>query len=175
MTLGVRPDDGQDDGILFTVKKVSASVEDMRLSLSLENFSNRTVLNFCGNIIVYAIDGQNKEYALKAYHWDTWQGFSGYGTWDKKIGIPQTLPTGDYTIVLKAKLDGSSVEKELLTSSFPTVRIENPTAINDIPAAAPQQRDVFSLSGRKLPTSISSPERLPKGFYIINGKKYITK
>ena len=175
VTLGVRPDDGQDDGILFTVKKVSASVEDMRLSLSLENFSNRTVLNFCGNIIVYAIDGQNKEYALKAYHWDTWQGFSGYGTWDKKIGIPQTLPTGDYTIVLKAKLDGSSVEKELLTSSFPTVRIENPTAINDIPAAAPQQRDVFSLSGRKLPTSISSPERLPKGFYIINGKKYITK
>lgn len=168
LTMNIKPDDGKDDGVLFAAKKISASVIDGKIILNVEDITNRTTKDFCGGIIIYAVDGQNKEYVLKEFHWDSWKGFNGYGTWDNSIDIPQGLPTGEYTIVLRTKEDGASVEREVLTSYSPTINIENTSAIDDATITERQNPEIYSLTGRKV--SSSSPEELPKGLYIINGK-----
>ena len=172
--MGIQPSNGQDLGILFYVNNITASVVDRKLNLSLEKIYNRTLTELCGSMNIYAVDGKGKEYFLKQYHWNSWKSFLGYEKWENTIDIPQDLPDGEYTIVLKMKRDESTFERNVLTPEFPKVTIGNGgSAIADIPAAAPPQGDIFTLSGRKLPPT--SSDNLPKGLYISKGKKYISK
>lgn len=171
LTFDIRPDDGLDDGVLFAIKKVDVSVSDDKIILSIEDFSNRTTKDFSGNVIIYAIDEQDKEYVVGNYHWDSWKAFNGYGTWEKKLNIPKKLPNGEYRIILRTKEDNSLYEKNILTPSNPVIKIESSTAINDAVITVQQVPEIYSLTGRK----ITSKNNLPKGVYIINGKKYIIK
>ena len=171
LTFDIMPDDGVDDGVLFAIKKVNASIADGKIVLSVEDFSNRTTKEFNGNVIIYAIDEQDKEYAVGNYHWDSWKAFNGYGTWEKKLNIPAELPDGEYRIVLRTKESNSLVEKNILTPSSPIINIGGSTAINNATKIVQQDPEIYSLTGRK----ITSPEKLPKGFLIINGKKHICK
>ena len=73
--------------------------------------------------------------------------------------------------LLRTKEDNSLYEKNILTPSNPVIKIESSTAINDAVITVQQVPEIYSLTGRK----ITSKNNLPKGVYIINGKKYIIK
>lgn len=77
LPLGIKPDDGQDDGVLFAAERVTASVADQKINLTLANFSNRTNKTFTGNVIVYAVDGQ-QEHVLEMTSWNSWAPFAGF-------------------------------------------------------------------------------------------------
>lgn len=171
LTLGIRPDDGVDDGVLFAVGEIDAAVAGQKITLTLKNFSNRTIKDFTGDIITYAIDGEGKEYVLSKNHWDSWTAFAGFESLDLSIDVPAGLPTGEHTIVLRTKESGSSVEKDVLTPYPLVLYIEGSTAIKDATITIKQTPTIYSLSGRK----ITSSEKLPKGLLIINGKKHINK
>lgn len=171
LTLGLKPDDGLEDGVLFAAKKIEASIADEKIILALENFSNRTIKDFNGDIIIYAIDGQGKEYLLGEDHWDFWMAFGQFEKWDKTIDIPQGLPSGEYKIVMRTKESRSLLQKDILTPSNPVIKIENLTAIKNAVITEQPITEIYSLTGRKMP----SPKKLPKGLFIVNGKKYIYK
>ena len=91
--------------------------------------------------------------------------------WDKTIDIPQGLPSGEYKIVMRTKESRSLLQKDILTPSNPIIKIENSTAIKDAAITEQPITEIYSLTGRKMP----SPKKLPKGLFIVNGKKYIYK
>jgi hypothetical protein len=171
LTLGLKPDDGLEDGVLFAAKKIEAATADGKIILTLEDLSNRTIKDFTGNIIIYAIDGQGKEYLLDENHWDFWIAFGRYEKWDKIIDIPQGLPSGEYKIVMRTKESKSFLQKDILTPSNPVIKIENSTAIKDAAITEQPVSEIFSLTGRK----ITFKEKQLKGLYIINGRKHIYK
>jgi hypothetical protein len=172
--MNILPDKGQDLGFVFTVDNITVSVANNQIHISLNSIYNRMRKEFRGSLKYYVVDSQDKEYLLSSNHWNSWGSGLGYGTWDKTCDIPQDLPADEYSIVLKMHEDGSTVERNVLTPGFPTATLgSGGSAIADIPAAAPQQDDVFTLSGRKLPPT--SSDNLPKGLYISKGKKYISE
>ena len=172
--MNILPDKEQDLGFVFTVDNITASVANNQLHISLSSIYSRMRKEFRGSLKYYAVDSQGREYLLATNHWNSWGAGLGYGTWEKTFAMPQDLPAGEYSIVLKMQEDGSAVERNVLTPAFPTVTIgSGGSAIADIPAAAPTQGDVFTLSGRKLPPA--SSDNLPKGVYISKGKKYISE
>lgn len=175
LTFGIKPDDGLEDGVLFVIKKIDASVADGKITLTIDDFSNQTTKDFSGDVVIYAIDGQDKEYVLGEVHWDLWKAFNGYGTWEKKLNIPAGLPTGEYRIVMRTRESNSLFEKDILTPSSPIIKVENSTDINDATTTGQQAAEIYGLTGRKISTGNKSSEKLPKGVYIINGKKYIGK
>ena len=160
-----------EDGVLFAAKKIEASIADEKIILALENFSNRTIKDFNGDIIIYAIDGQGKEYLLGEDHWDFWMAFGQFEKWDKTIDIHQGLPSGEYKIVMRTKESKSFLQKDILTPSNPVIKIENSTAIKDAAITEQPVSEIFCLTGRK----ITSKEKQLKGLYIINGRKHIYK
>ena len=172
LTMNIAPADGRKLGFMFDAEKVSASVTGKTLNLSVEYIYNRTQAEFRGNMKVYAIDTKGQEYFLTQYHWNAWGSNAGYTSWGKSITIPDTLPDEEYTIVLRLQEEGSDVVKEVLTPAFPKVTIGNGSSIAGVKLSE-QTPEIYSLTGRKVSSSTASPDNLPKGIYIINGKKYI--
>ena len=174
LTMNIAPADGRKLGFMFDAEKVSASINGKTLNLSVEYIYNRSQATFGGDMRVYAIDVKGQEYFLTKNHWNAWGYNSGYTSWSKQVSIPDTLPDGEYTIVLKLQEDGSDVVKEVLTPAFPKVTIGNGTSIAGVKQSE-QAPEIYSLTGRRLSSSAAPPEKLPKGIYIINGKKYISE
>ena len=69
--------------------------------------------------------------------------------------------------------------KRYATADIDHIRIEKTmiSAINDIDNDTPMHRDgkVYNINGQIVKDDASSLSYLPKGIYIINGKKYIAK
>lgn len=171
--MNIMPDNGKDLGFVFLVNNITAEIANNQLHLQLEHIFSRMQKEFVGSLKCYAIDANGTEYLLASNHWNSWGGGLGYGTWQKTFDLTQNLPAGEYTIVLRMQEDGSSVERDVLTSEFPKVTLgSGGSAIADIPADAPSP-DIYTLSGRKLPPA--SADNLPKGLYISKGKKYISE
>ena len=174
LTMNIAPADGRDLGFIFDAEKVSASVTDKTLNLSIDYIYNRTQAEFRGNMKVYAIDTKGQEYYLTQYHWNAWGSNAGYTSWGKSITIPDTLPDGEYTIVLRLQEDESGVMKDVLTPTSPKVTVGNGSAIAGVKLSE-QTPEIYGLTGRKVSSSTTSPDNLPKGIYIFNGKKVLAK
>ena len=69
--------------------------------------------------------------------------------------------------------------KRYATADIDHIRIEKTmiSAINDMDNDTPMRRDgkVYNINGQIVKADASSLSDLPKGIYIINGKKYIAK
>ena len=169
VTMGIKPNDELDDGFVFTTGGISATVSDERIILRVDDFMNNSCKTFSGDIIIYATDKHQKEHFLTKSHWNSWEEFTGYGTWNKDIVIPDYIETGEYTIIIKAKEDNSVIEREILTDSSPIIYIERiQTTINSIQAKYEQSKPIiYDLLGRKA-------DFIKKNnIYIKKGKKYI--
>lgn len=153
LTMGIKPNDNNDIGYTFTAKSVSASYENKTLVLTVENLLNSTLTDFCGDIIVYAIDKDGVEYGLNTIVWDSWKSLSGYDRFVKTIDVNYGLAEGSYQIVLRCKERGSMVERNVHTPLFPTVYVDGNSAsvehveIDDIKKT---DKTIYNLQGRKI-------------------------
>ena len=153
LTMGIKPNDNNDIGYTFTAKSVSTTYENKTLVLTVDNLLNSTLTDFCGDIIVYAIDKDGAEYDLNTIEWDSWKSLSGYDKFVKTIVIGSELKEGYYQIVLRCKERGSMVERNVLTPLFPTVYVNGNSAsvehveIDDI---REKEKTMYDLLGRKL-------------------------
>ena len=151
--MGIKPNDNNDIGYTFTAKSVSTTYENKTLVLTVDNLLNSTLTDFCGDIIVYAIDKDGAEYDLNTIEWDSWKSLSGYDKFVKTIVIGSELKEGYYQIVLRCKERGSMVERNVLTPLFPTVYVNGNSAsvehveIDDI---REKEKTMYDLLGRKL-------------------------
>lgn len=168
LTMGIKPDDGIDQGFVFSASNISVSCADQKLSITVENLINCTIKVFGGDLIIYAIGEDGNEHVLQSNTWDSWKEFAGYGSWTQTISIPSYIESGNYQIVFRTKEKGSSVERDIFTPSFPNVYIENAvTAINEVKITdINSSSSIYDLSGKKLKTANR------KQIYIINKKKY---
>ena len=167
LTMGIKPNDGIEYGFVFGAQSISASFANQELSITAENLRNYTIKTFGGDLIIYAIDKNGNEHALKKNTWDSWKEFAGYGLWNQIISIPNEIESGEYQIVIRTKEKGSSVERDILTPSFPTVYIDNEiSAIDEVKTNDIYHSPaIYDLSGRKLKTTNK------KQIYIIDKKK----
>ena len=154
LTMGIKPDDGIDQGFVFSASSISVSCADQKLSITAENLINCTIKAFGGDLIIYAIGEDGNEHALQSNTWDSWKEFAGYGSWSRTISIPSDMKSGNYQIVFRTKEKGSSVERDILTPSFPNVYIDNEiSAIDKVKANDIYHSPaIYDLSGRKLKT-----------------------
>ena len=83
-----------------------------------------------------------------------------------------TFEEGKMTVVRK---DGTSTELDL-TNVKRLFFSTDPTAIEEVKEEKAEQKgEVYDLMGRKLDFDLSKGQTLPKGFYIIDGKKVLVK
>jgi len=153
LTMGIKPNDDNDIGYTFTAKSVSATYENQILTLTVENLLNSTLTDFCGDIIVYAIDKDGVEYDLSAIVWESWKSLSGYDKFVKTIDARHELKEGYYQIVLRCKERGSIVERNVLTPLFPTVYVNgNSAGIEHVEVDSIKKTDktTYDLQGRKI-------------------------
>lgn len=68
---------------------------------------------------------------------------------------------------IKSFLNGNTVEV--------TFSLANDTGVSDIMSESVEIREAYDLSGRKIDLNGRLASELPKGFYIINGKKTLIK
>ena len=131
LTMGIRPDDGQPDGVVFGATSVESSVSEVETKdyvyINAVRVTNCSTMDFTGDVRVYAIQDDNEYFVgnlatgLKlpsAYYYDVLS---------KNIKVPSSIPSGDYTLELRVEgSDGTSTT--LLCPAFPTVHIVNPDA-----------------------------------------------
>ena len=153
LTLGIEPNNKQEQGFVFCAKNVSTFCTDNKLSVIVETLSNCTIKPFGGDVIIYAIDKAGNEHTLKNYTWDSWKASAGIGLWEPPtINIPSSMESGEYQIVIRVKEKGSSIERDVLTPSFPYVYIDNTTSaingtkVNDTSRSSA----IYDLSGKKI-------------------------
>jgi hypothetical protein len=60
-------------------------------------------------------------------------------------------------------------------SEFQNIKPISSTDIKELLMTDGEMHDIYDLQGRKVKVKASSPDGLPKGIYIINGKKMILK
>lgn len=58
---------------------------------------------------------------------------------------------------------------------FANILVIGTSSINSVPFDSGKPQDIYSLDGRKVRTKATTVEELPRGVYIINGKKTILK
>ncbi len=105
-----------------------------------------------------------------------------------KFTIPADTPTGDYR--MRYKLDWNSIDpggdidnadNNLFMNNGGAIadivlHVDNPNRIEGLESNAPMRSGVFDLSGRRIATSTSAnASSLPKGIYVIGGKKAVVK
>lgn len=90
--------------------------------------------------------------------------FYGNNHWDyTKLGRIDDATAAE----IKSFLNGNIVEA--------TFSLKDDTGVNDILSDSDATLEVYELSGRKINLNGHSVSELPKGFYIINGKKTLIK
>ena len=90
-----------------------------------------------------------------------------------KVKAAENAVSGKYSIVLSdamLSINGVGYEVPVYTS---TLIVAGTTGIDNVQSAL--QFDVYSLNGQKLLEKVSTTKGLPKGIYIINGKKVTVK
>lgn len=171
LTMGIKPNDDNDIGYTFTAKSVSATYENKALTLTVENFLNSTLTDFCGDIVVYAIDKAGTEHAIDLFTWDTWKSLTGYGSCVKTINIKSDLEEGEYQIVLKCKERGSLVERDVFTPLFPTIYVNDSSASVEhvkIDNVKKTDNTMYDMQGRKLQGG-----SLVNSIVISKGQKFV--
>lgn len=169
LTLNVKPNDDIDDGYAMCAESVSAQqMDDGKIKLTLDKFCSCQNKTFAGDVLVYARNNENVDTLIRSYHWNEWKGFAGYQTFDLKSGIG-SLASGDYTFIVKAKENGSSVEREIITPAFPTIHIDNLVSglSNVLEDKSSKDAAIYDLSGKRLPSIVK------KQVIIIDGKQVI--
>jgi len=171
LTLGIKPKDGVDIGYTFTARNISASFNDNKLTVLVDNLINNTIKDFRGDLSLYARDANGDDILLKSFPWEIWKAFAGYSEpFNWNVAIPSDIKPGNYQIVLKAKAKDSSIEKDVLIPSFPQVQIENyATAVDNIGIGDSGNQKVYDLFGRQFKSINKS------SIYIIDGKKILRK
>lgn len=176
LTLGIKPKDNIDDGFLFGVKSQSVETPNVnvneRLTLTTSGLANLSVLTFSGKLQLYAVDEMQNEFLIGTYYsYKDWQPRGGYGILTKSMYVPSTIPTGDYTLHLRAVADESSVERTVLAPSFPTIHINSSTSIEKLSKEICHDKYAvkYDLSGKQIKNERGH------NVYITNGKKYTGK
>lgn len=130
LIMDIKPDNDKDDGFVFGATSVttdasSANVGD-RVSVSATELCNRSPYEFAGKIQLYAVDEMQNEFVIGTYMTiSSLKLLSYYPSVSNSLQIPTAIPTGNYTLQLRAIADGSSVENAVLTPTCPQIHITN--------------------------------------------------
>lgn len=132
LTMGIRPDDGQPDGVVFGATSVESSISEVEVNdyvyLHAVRVSNCSTMDFIGDVSVYAIQEDNEYFVGNLATGLQLPSSYYYDVLGKNIKIPSNIPSGDYTFELRVEgADGTSTK--LLCPAFPTVHIVNKGAI----------------------------------------------
>lgn len=171
---GVRPETDTDNGWTMAATDVATDSTEYKpsdwLEISAYNLSNRSVDPFSGAVTAYAVDAAGNEWKLgEFYSLDGLQMGYYYATLTNYVSLPSAMPTGDYTLVLRAKATSSTVEKDVLMPTRPAFHVTNPANTGiATPETEPAVPAAYDLGGRKLPQG-----DIPKGVYIQDGKKRV--
>lgn len=154
---GIKPEDGQDDGCAFGMTNVSLNKETVKggeeLRIETTQLANSSVSSFSGTLLAYAVDESQNEYLIGTYfeYPNEWVSRAGFSTLERRLNVPFTIPTGDYTVVLKSKRYNSSVEREMMCPSFPQLHIENISdGIVEVQRHDNKVQSCYSTDGRKI-------------------------
>ena len=132
LTMGIRPDDGQPDGVVFGATSVESSISEVEVNdyvyLHAVRVSNCSTMDFIGDVSVYAIQEDNEYFVGNLATGLQLPSSYYYDVLGKNIKVPSNIPSGDYTFELRVEgADGTSTK--LLCPAFPTVHIVNNGAI----------------------------------------------
>lgn len=154
---GIKPEDSQDDGCAFGMTNVSLNKETVKggeeLRIETTQLANSSVSSFSGTLLAYAVDESQNEYLLGTYfeYPKEWESRAGFSTFERRLNVPFTIPTGDYTVILKSKRYNSSVERTMMCPSFPRLHIENISdGVVEVQSYENKVQSCYSTDGRKL-------------------------
>ena len=81
-------------------------------------------------------------------------------------------PAGVYPITIS----GGEAQNYSFKYTAGTLTVEpNPDGIREVGDAANHHYDVYTTDGRKIKTGVTSLQQLPKGIYVVDGKKRVVK
>ena len=136
---GIQPENNIDEGLTFGCSSYSVdkSVYSVGNTLILNISSDSELMNcsaesFTGEFNAYAVNGNHSYLLGKVLTYsDLGPGWLLYNI-TSYLTIPNSIPTGSYSIVMKSKESGSSVEKEVYSPTPPVVQINGNYILGDV-------------------------------------------
>lgn len=159
LIMGIHPDDGQEDGVVFGATSVETSANEVAVNgylyINAVRVTNCCTTDFTGDIKVYAVQ-EDQEYLIGNLlsHINLPSRYF-YEKLGNNMKIPANIPSGNYTIELRTEgIQGKPAP--ILCPTRPTVYIENgtSTAIDNVETGTADGESArYDLHGRRTNTA----------------------